>query len=155
MRPVRMSISIRLVSLLLVGAMPAATIAAESPHPIDKAWVRTHRAAADAMIAKLDMTSFPNSIGPSRSAGKTTLANYGFTQRSIFDDGWAYAKTADGSWQFGVFVLTDGTRAKTLCITDSALGGGTYHATTAIEATPGPGGLWRSARVLHGVRGCA
>lgn len=101
------------------------------------------------------MTSFPNSIGPRREAGKLTLAQYGFTTRTAFDDGWAYAKMADGSWQFGIFVLTNGRTDKRLCVTDSAVGGGTYHSTTAIEVERLRDGLWKSVRVLPPVSGCS
>lgn len=120
----------------------------------EHAWVRSQRAAAEAMISKLDMTSFANSIDPGRTAGKRTLAQYGFTELSTFDDGWAYAKMADGSWEFGIFVLTDGSRTKQLCITDTAVGGGTYRATISIEAKLQPDGFWRSVRLLGPVVGC-
>ncbi len=120
----------------------------------DRAWGRAREASARAMIRTLDMTSFPNSIGPRRVAGKRTLADYGFTVVKGFDDGWAYSTEPDNSWQIGVFMLKDGRRMKRLCVTDVAIGGGTYRSTTAIDVAARSDGTWHAVRVLGVVSGC-
>ena len=146
--------SCRWLAIAVALCTPLPGIAADRASRTEQEWVRRQRASAEAMISKLDMTSFANSIGPGRTVGKRTLAQYGFTELSTFDDGWAYAKMADGSWEFGIFVLTDGDRTKLLCVTDTALGGGSYRATTGINAKLQPDGFWRSTRLLGPVVGC-
>lgn len=147
-----LSLAMALSSLMLVAA--AGPVSAEPGDQLSSAWGKSRRAAADEMIARLDMTSFRNSIGPGRAADRHTLAQYGFTDRSSFDDGWAYAKMADNSWQFGIFVLTNGKKVKQLCVTDDALGGPTYHTTIAIEVRRDAAGRWESSKDLGSVVGC-
>lgn len=121
----------------------------------DAAWGRHRAAIARQMIARLDVTSFPNSTGPRRRAGERTLAQYGFTHVELFDDGWAQAQMADGSWQVGVFVLDDGAHRKRLCFTDVATNGGTYHTTTTLDVAAQRGGLWRVVGRPGPVKGCS
>lgn len=111
------------------------------------------KSAAAEMMKKLDMTSFPNSIGPRRKPGAYTLAQYGFTSFTSFDDGWAEAEEADHSWSFRFFVLNNGDRRKRLCVTDAAHGG-TYHSAQAVDVAPGAGGLWKVTSVVGQVPGC-
>lgn len=138
----------------LLATVPVSGAAANRADRADHAWAMRQRASAVEMIARLDMTSFRNSIGPRRVAGERSLAQYGFTERSAFDDGWAYAKMADGSWQFGIFVLTDGQTTKRLCVTDDAIDRGTYHATIPIEVSRQADGTWRSVHVFARLPGC-
>ncbi len=141
-------------AILCLASPAAAQHERPDRSPADRAWGRTREASALTMIRTLDMLSFPNSIGPRRTSGKRTLADYGFTVVKGFDDGWAYATEPDKSWQIGVFVLTDGHRSKRLCITDGAIGGGTYRSTTAIDVAARPGGTWHAIRTLGPVKGC-
>ena len=114
---------------------------------------RSSNSAAAEMMRKLDMTSFPNSIGPRRRPGAYTLAQYGFTSFTSFGDGWAEAQEADHSWSFGFFVLDNGDQKKRLCVTDTAHGG-TYRSTEAIDVVPAKDGLWKSVTVVGRVPGC-
>ncbi|MCI2243901.1 hypothetical protein L3067_04665 [Xanthomonas sp. PPL568] len=65
---------------MLVGLV-ALGVSASSPAAPPQAGI------TDAVIQHLDLTSFPNSVGPRRLPGKTTFADYGFVD---------VAKTADG-----------------------------------------------------------
>lgn len=147
--------SLCLLVMALSATAPVRGAAADRADRANHAWAMRQRASAVEMIARLDMTSFRNSIGPRRVAGERNLPQYGFTERSAFDDGWAYAKMTDGSWQFGIFVLTDGQTTKRLCVTDDAIGSGTYHATIPMEVARQADGTWRALRVFRRLPGCA
>ncbi len=103
-----------------------------------------------AVAARLDMTSFPNSIGPRRSEGKFTLADYGFTQ--VEADGQAVRFTEpEGGWIFTVTVLDERVGRLRLCVADTAENGGSYDTVKAIEVVEGATGLLHATanRVNH------
>ena len=141
----------RIVLILGFLAVGGQTLAAQlGPHDCASPPSRECRDAAKTLVRGLDLASFPNSTGPRRMAGKHTLADYGFTKVQVFDDGWTEASEPDGSWSISLYLLHAEPRLAEVCLTDVAHNGGTYRATSLIEAAPGAGGLWRATgRKLH------
>ena len=90
---------------------------------------------------RLDMTSFPNSVGPRREEGLKTLADYGFVATG--DDGTTYEED-DGSWRFVVTPLASGDGRMLVCVEDQALNGGSYHTRHALELVEDASGLLRA-----------
>lgn len=88
-------------------------------------------------IAELvDVTSFPNSIGPRRQDGLRTFKDYGFTDVRLVDE-TVELYEADGSWMFAITVLLSEDNRAVLCILDRALGGPTYNAQKPVAFVPG------------------
>jgi hypothetical protein len=81
---------------------------------------------AQFVIENLDVTSFPSSIGPRMSPGKTFFQDYGFVPR-IVKDSEALLEEADGSWRFHIRVLDRTDSGIFVCFEDQAANGGTYH----------------------------
>jgi hypothetical protein len=100
--------------------------------------------SAEEVARRLDVTSFDNSTGPRRRPGARTLGDYGFTNpASTSRDYVTVYRYADGDvrWLFGVDILSRSGRTLTLCITDKAVGSGTYYFVYPIEVVEGAGGL--------------
>ncbi|MFZ5746207.1 MAG: hypothetical protein ACOY45_00965 [Pseudomonadota bacterium] len=96
-----------------------------------------------AVAARIDVTSFPNSIAPRREEGHRTFADYGFTQ--VAHDGPAAVLTAaDGGWTFRVTVLQSSGKTVQLCILDRALNGGSYFSVKPVEFERGEDGLYHA-----------
>lgn len=83
------------------------------------------------LIDKLDVTSFPSSIGPRREKNKIHFSDYGFKLREI-RNGAATLET-QGEWKFQIRILDRRAGAAWICIEDKALNGGSYHSQTALE----------------------
>lgn len=101
--------------------------------------------AADPLIiaGRLDVTSFPNSLGPRRKEGLRTFADYGFTKVTR-DGNAAVLEPADGSWTFRVTLIGSDDKVLKLCILDRALDGASYFSVKPIEVAQGKDGLFRA-----------
>ena len=93
-----------------------------------------------AVAGMIDVTSFPNSIGPRREDGLKTFADYGFTDIELVD-GTVELYEDDRSWMFGITVLKASDGQLVLCVLDKALAGPTYHTQDATAFQAGEGGL--------------
>ena len=62
------------------------------------------RDVAQFVVDMLDVTSFPNSIGPRRAKGKATFRDYGVVPRRIAGNE-AVLEESDGSWTFVITIL--------------------------------------------------
>jgi hypothetical protein len=93
-----------------------------------------------AVAGMIDVTSFPNSIGPRREDGLKTFADYGFTDIELVD-GTVELYEGDRSWMFGITVLKASDGQLVLCVLDKALAGPTYHTQDATAFQAGEGGL--------------
>jgi hypothetical protein len=108
--------------------------------PLLLAAVPVHAETAQNLGERLDMTSFPNSIGPRREDGARTLKDYGFTKVQIEGETVRFLEP-DESWVFAVRPLATTAPQMALCIEDQALNGGSYHIVEALEVTEGTDGL--------------
>jgi hypothetical protein len=93
---------------------------------------------------RLDVTSFPNSIGPRRRPGARTLRDYGFTRIERNRPNAISLFEADSSWVFYIRVLSWSGRKGMLCIGDKAMISGTYFIIEPLEVEEGPNGLLRA-----------
>lgn len=84
----------------------------------------------------VDVTSFPNSIGPRRQDNLKTFKDYGFTDVRLVDE-TVELYEADGSWMFAITVIYSDDNKAILCILDRALGGPTYNAQKPVAFVPG------------------
>lgn len=85
----------------------------------------------DFIVKNLDVTSFPSSIGPRRAPGKTHFADYNIEPKTVTESDAELAEKS-GGWRFYFKVLKiDGTNV-TVCFTDQAMDGGTYHTVNAM-----------------------
>lgn len=91
----------------------------------------------------LDVTSFPNSIGPSRRPDAKTLGQYGYTQVTA-RPGMVEFTLADGSWYFAVEMIQDRGDIKELCVSDRAMNLGTYNARTRVKVKRGAKGYYEA-----------
>jgi hypothetical protein len=84
------------------------------------------------MVARnLDLTSFQNSVGPRRRAGKKTPEDYGFIRIDQVGS-LATMTEKDGSWEITVTLISNDGPDATICFTDTALNGGSYRAQAAL-----------------------
>lgn len=96
-----------------------------------------------AIAGRVDLTSFPNSIGPRREPGKYSLADYGFTH--MRRDGNAVEfEPADRSWVLRFTLLYRGGDGVQLCILDRARNGGSYFTVRPVEFRMSSDGLYRA-----------
>lgn len=111
------------------------------------------------VIRNLDLTSFPNSVGPRRIPGKTTFADYDFVLVDKTAGGARLLRT-DRSWEMRFIILSAGPKRLQLCFYDSALAGPgqtfrpTYRATSALLVTKAPRGHWSARQVTGGFPKC-
>lgn len=93
---------------------------------------------------RLDMTTFPNSMGPRRRPGARTLRDYGFTRIEQNGPNAISLFEANSRWVFYIKVLSWSGREGILCIGDKAMLGGTYFVIEPLEVEEGPNGLLRA-----------
>lgn len=111
------------------------------------------------LIANLDLTSFPNSTGPRRAAGKTTFADYGFS-RVEMTPGGAKLTASDGSWVMSFEIVSSSSDTVEICFHDQALGRPgqvfrpSYNATSALRVTKSPRAKWSAQQVVSGYFDC-
>lgn len=72
------------------------------------------------VIAHLDLTSFPNSIGPRREPGKKSFADYGFTEVELTPDG-AMLYRPDHGWMMYFRILKQDRSPMQICFGDRGL----------------------------------
>ena len=103
-----------------------------------------------AIVERLDVTSFSNSTGPRQVEGLHTFTDYGFTQ--VEAQGQTVRLTEpEGGWVFTVTVLDERNGRLRLCVADKAENGGSYDTVSAIEVVEGATGLLHATanRVNH------
>jgi hypothetical protein len=106
------------------------------------------QAAVQRAVERLDMSSFPNSLGNVATGRTRTLRQLG-DFRFAWDEGTLEVTETDGSW-VRMFKPLSGPRGRIrLCFTDQALNGGTYLTSEAIELTMGRGGVYRARPITH------
>jgi hypothetical protein len=120
----------------------------------------TTRAIGDAIIDRLDLTSFDNSVGPRREANKRTFSDYGFTMVERTEKG-ARLYRQEGGWMMGFDVLSASPTSVQLCFVDSALmrpgdiGRPSYDARSALLVSRGESAYWSARQVPEGFPGCS
>jgi hypothetical protein len=113
----------------------------------------------NAIIKNLNLTSFPNSVGPRRLPGRTSFADYGFVIVEKSANG-ASIFSKDKGWVMSFRVLSTGPRSLQLCFHDRGLarpGDATvpsYNATSALVVSKLPHGLWTAKQVRAGFANC-
>jgi hypothetical protein len=91
------------------------------------------------IVKKLDVSSFPSSLGPRLEKGKTHFADYGF--QVVHSDTSTARLEQPGKWAFQLRTMASGGgngAGISVCLEDRALGGGTYHAQSALVLQPSP-----------------
>jgi hypothetical protein len=81
---------------------------------------------AQFVIERLDVTSFPSSLGPRRVTGKTSFEDYGIVPRRV-EGLEAVVEEQNGGWIFRIKVLRRTASGIFVCLEDRAGNGGTYH----------------------------
>ncbi|WP_017914141.1 hypothetical protein [Xanthomonas sp. SHU 166] len=141
-----------MTSGMLVGLL-ALGVGASSPVVSQQAGV------VDAVIQQLDLTSFPNSVGPRRLPGKTTFADYGFVDVTKTAHG-ARLLEADKGWMMRFEVLSADATSVRLCFHDTGLArpGATqapsYDATSALLVSTASQGKWTARQIPAGFADC-
>ncbi|MET7142743.1 pesticin immunity protein [Xanthomonas sp. PPL139] len=113
----------------------------------------------DAVIQHLDLTSFPNSVGPRRLPGKTTFADYGFVDVTKTADGARLLQT-DKGWMMRFEVLSADATSVRLCFHDTGLArpgetrAPSYNATSALLVSKSSHGNWTARQVSAGFADC-
>jgi hypothetical protein len=87
------------------------------------------------VVDHLDLTSFANSIGPRRQAGKTTFADYGYRPVTVTDQ---FAELRDDGWYLSLKVLHHTSDQVTVCFVDRSENGGTYATQRTLTLQQGP-----------------
>ena len=111
------------------------------------------------IIKNLNLTSFPNSVGPRRLAGRTSFADYGFVIVKKSANGASIFRR-DKGWVMSFRVLSVGPRSLRLCFHDRGLGRSgdesvpSYNATSALVVSKSPRGLWAAKQVRAGFASC-
>jgi len=115
-----------------------ALLMAHAPVRVDKTL------SASEVVRRLDVTSFPSSIGPRRRPGAWTFRDYGVTRLEPKGRDFITLYERDKSWVFTIEVLGPSYRGTIVCMTDHALNGGSYYTQDPMEIEEGPGGLLRA-----------
>ena len=85
------------------------------------------------VVERLDVTSFPSSIGPRKKAGKKLFSDYAFKSVQMNESSAVLAES--DRWEFKIRVLSGAGEPPTICIEDTAKNGGSYHAQSALRLT--------------------
>lgn len=113
----------------------------------------------DGVIKNLDLTSFPNSVGPRRMPGKSTFADYGFVRVKKALAGAELIRD-DESWLMSFRIISANTTSLRLCFYDRALGKPgegfvpTYNTTSALLISKSERGAWAAKQVPSGFANC-
>lgn len=75
------------------------------------------------VIEKLDVTSLPSAIRPKKEKGKKSLADYGYTARTV-EENEATVETSGGARQLSLKVLDQGSSGIYACIATPRQSGG-------------------------------
>lgn len=115
-----------------------------------EAHVTSEPSAAD-MLQRLDMTSFRNSLQPSRAPGKKHPADWSFTSAST-RSGQSYLTRLDSGrqdWVIGLKIIRRDAEGAIACFSDEALGYANYRAYSAVRiVSDGSGGYRVTAEDL-------
>jgi hypothetical protein len=107
------------------------------------------QAAVQRAVERLDMSTFPNSLGSvAREGRKRTLRQLG-DQRFAWDEGALEVTESDGGWVRIFKPLRSPRGRMRLCFVDQALNGGTYLTSSAIELTALRSGGYRARPIKH------
>jgi hypothetical protein len=139
-----------LKTLALLSAVIASGSLVAAPAPTDE---------TDGLIKNLDLTTFPNSVGPRRTPGKRTLADYGFVEvkKTV---GGANVVQDDRGWMMGFTIISAGPKVLRVCFYDRGLNkpgdvrAPSYNTTTALLVSKKPLGLWTAKQVPAGFLKC-
>jgi hypothetical protein len=132
----------------------AALLAAASACAADEAGGQ-----AQQIVERLDLASFPNSVGPRRLPGKASFADYGFATVEQRANG-ATLKQADGGWEMAFEIIATTPETIDICFHDRGVRapgdilGPTYNATQALRVTVSGQGSWAARQVREGLPGC-
>jgi hypothetical protein len=122
-----------MILLVLAAALPAL------PH-----------AEIELVVRHLDMTSFPNSLGPRPEPSGTNLQSFPNMSLGWLSDGLLVSEfdpvEKRVGWERSFRLLGTQSGAMRFCFTDKAIFG-TYHVRSAIEVLPGTYAL-RKARIV-------
>ncbi|WP_420010102.1 pesticin immunity protein [Xanthomonas sacchari] len=135
---------------VLVGLV-ALGLSASSPAAPPQAGI------TDAVIQHLDLTSFPNSVGPRRLPGKTTFADFVDVTKTA--DGARLLQT-DKGWMMRFEVLSADATSVRLCFHDTGLArpgesrAPSYNATSALLVSTASQGMWTARQVPAGFADC-
>ena len=103
------------------------------------------------MLQGLDMTSFSNSLQPSRAPGRKHPADWSFTSAST-TDGHSYLTRYENGrqdWIIGLKIIRRENGGAIACFSDQALGDASYRAYSAIHiVSDGIGGYRVTAEDL-------
>jgi hypothetical protein len=123
-----------MIRLLLVFSLLMAGAPAHAAKPLSAAEV----------ARRLDVTSFPNSIGPRRRPGARTLRDYEYTRVEIQSRDEVSLYRVRPDWLFSIRILSRSGRKTILCIQDKTLSLGTYDVAKPLEVQEGSDGLLRA-----------
>jgi len=113
----------------------------------------------DSVIKNLDLTTFPNSIGPRRTPGKTTFSEYGFVHVEKIVHG-ANLVEKDKGWMMSFKILSSAPESLRLCFHDRGLvapgeaRAPSYNATSALLVLKSPQGRWTAKQIPAGFADC-
>ena len=99
------------------------------------------QAVVQRAVERLDMSSFPNSLGAEAKGTKKTLRQFG-AQKFKWEDGRLEVTEVSGDFARSFRPLKSPAGRIRLCFDEQALKG-TYLTSQAIELTPGRSGLYR------------
>jgi hypothetical protein len=139
-------------TLLLSALLTIATAGASNATP-------NHSRTIENIVKNLDLTSFPNSTGPRRLPGKTTLADYGFV-KVVPDNAETSVYQRDRSWVMSFRIISEDAHSVRICFHDRGLSqpnslvAPSYNATSALLISKSPRGPWKAAQVPAGFPSC-
>ncbi len=97
---------------------------------------------AEEVLARLDLTSFPNSTGPANLQAPATPLAAGFSEAVSGEEGWAHRTSPrrelrDGGYrELGLRILEADGDGLAVCFRDIDHTGGSYFVQTALIVTP-------------------
>lgn len=121
--------------------------------------VATPANEVDGLIKNLDLTTFPNSVGPRRMSGKTTFADYGFVNVKKTSRG-ANLVRDDQGWMVGFTIVSSSPGVLRVCFYDRGLAkpgdvrAPSYNSTAALLVSKKPLGRWTAKQVAAGFSKC-
>jgi hypothetical protein len=108
--------------------------------------------SAAEVLARLDLSTFPNSTRPRSREGGQRPRDYGFVVASGEGDR-AVLETAERDWEIGLSIVRAGPEGLEVCFSDIARNDGSYFATTGLILQR-EGEIYRAAVEHKPVDGC-
>lgn len=140
---------------MLVKLIALAALASSVSSPA----VSVDESEVNDVIKKLDLTSFPNSVGPRRVTGKSTFEDYGFVHVKKTLTG-AELVLDDKSWLMSFRIVSANAASLRICFYDRALGKPgdgfvpAYNATSALLILKSKRAAWVAKQVPAGFANC-